>query len=629
MEQNSHSLTTRRRTVYGSRWGWWRLPPALLGGLAIGATVAVADVTITAASRGGSMTRPPVTALPTAGKWAGSVSAYPLPGTPTASPRSQLSFRGVRHGRVSVVGERSGKHPGRIIAHRDGRGFSFLPKENFRPGEEVRVSTELAVRGAAGGDYTFTVARQLHEPPPDPSGGQPQMGPRLASKYRHFVTRPDLRPPKITVSRPAGPETANGHVFHTPKAGSTEADQEGPMIVDDRGAVVWFRPLDGSRAADFTVERYRGEQVLLWWQGDVRYVAGDDRLVILDHRYQTVASIRSQGYADIDGHEVSLTPRGTALFFVKNPVMWDVPGDGLGERPVLDEVIQEVDVATGRVLFEWHSLGHIRVRETATDAHTDVESPWDWLHANSIQLAPGGDIIISARHTSAVYRIDRETGRVAWRLGGKRSDFTMAPGTRFTFQHDARLRPDGTLSLFDNANGGEVSRGIVLGLDRRAAIATLEREYWNPADELSVAEGNMQILPNGNVFIGWGDRPGYTEYSPDGEVVYDAQPAEGVESYRAYRFGWRGYPATRPAIALRPADGNRTDVYVSWNGATEAASWQVLAGPSSQRLRPVASAPQRGFETRITVSTKADYVAVRARDATGDILRTSPAQQAP
>ncbi|MPY85108.1 MAG: hypothetical protein GEV00_17700 [Actinophytocola sp.] len=428
------------------------MPPALLGVLAIGAAVVVTDVTITAASRGGSMTRPPVTALPTSGKWTGSVSAYPLPGTPTASPRSELSFRGVRHGRVSVVGERSGRHPGRIVAHRDGRGFSFVPKENFRPGEEVRVSTDLAVRGAEGGDYTFTVARQLHEPPPDPSGGQSQMGPGLASKYRDFVTRPDLRPPKITVSRQAGPETGNGYVFHTPKDGSTEADQEGPMIVDDRGAVVWFRSLDGSRAADLTVERYRGEQVLLWWQGDVRYVAGDDRLVILDHRYRMVASIRSQGYADIDGHEVSLTPRGTALFFVKNPVMWDVPGDGLGERPVLDEVIQEVDVATGRVLFEWHSLGHIRVRETATDAHTDVESPWDWLHANSIQPAPGGDIVISARHTSAVYRIDRETGRVAWRLGGKRSDFTMAPGTRFTFQHDARLRPDGTLSLFDNAN---------------------------------------------------------------------------------------------------------------------------------------------------------------------------------
>ncbi|MPY85107.1 MAG: hypothetical protein GEV00_17695 [Actinophytocola sp.] len=170
---------------------------------------------------------------------------------------------------------------------------------------------------------------------------------------------------------------------------------------------------------------------------------------------------------------------------------------------------------------------------------------------------------------------------------------------------------------------------MVLGLDRRAAIATLEREYWNPADELSVAEGNMQILPNGNVFVGWGDRPGYAEYSPDGEVVYDAQPAEGVESYRAYRFGWHGNPATRPAIALRPADGDRTDVYVSWNGATEVASWQVLAGPSPQRLRPVASAPNRGFETRITVSTKADYVAVRARDAAGDTLSTSPARQAP
>ncbi|MPY76949.1 MAG: hypothetical protein GEV04_00355 [Actinophytocola sp.] len=601
--------------------------------------VPVVLVMVLAADRGGSeVSRPPVKALPTSGEWAGSVSVYPLPGTLTASPQTEVSFRGVsggRHGKVSVVGEKSGKHKGRIALHRDGRGFSFVPERSFRPGEEVRVRTGLALRGAEDGDYAFTVARPFHLPDPNVPEQPPAMGPGLASKFHDFVTRPDLRPPKVTVARPAGSTAGNGHIFHTPKNRASWADQEGPVIVDEHGEAVWFRPLDGARAADFKVDRYRGEKVLLWWQGHVRHSYGEDRLVILNDRYETVARVKSRGYADIDGHEVRLTPNGTALFFVKNPVLWDVPGDGMGQRPVKDEVIQEVDVATGRVLFEWHSLGNIGVLETYAAAPGSGE-PWDWLHANSIELAPDGDVVISGRHTSAVYKIDRETGRVVWRLGGKRSDFTMGPGTTFSYQHDARIRPDGSITILDNANGvpnpqgTDVSRGIVLKLDREpAATATLAREYSHPADDLSVAEANMQTLPNGNLFIGWGHVPGYTEYTQDGEVVYDVRLPDGIESYRSYRFDWHGHPTTKPAIALRPADGDRTRVYASWNGATEVTRWQVMAGPSPQQLRPIASAPKRGFETRITVSTNADHIAVRALDTNGDPLRTSPTRKRP
>lgn len=568
--------------------------------------------------------------------WAGSASVYPLPGTLTASPRTEISFRGVSagdHGPIKVVGKKSGKHPGKIVPHRDGQGFSFVPRKNFRQGEEVRVRTDLSLRGARGGDYTFTVARGFHVPDPNPPDRQPKLGARLAPKFHDFVTRPGLHPPKVDVLNPAGPQTAEGHIFYTPKNRTTRADQEGPMIVNDQGKVVWFHPLKGKRAADFAVDHYRGEKVLIWWQGQIRHSFGKDRLVILDEHYKPVARVKSQGYADIDGHEVKLTPRGTALFFIKNPVMWDVPGDGKGKRPVMDDVIQEVDIATGRVLFEWHSLGHIDVQETYTLSDTYIDRPWDWLHANSIELDRNGDIIMSGRHTSAVYKIDRESGRIVWRLGGKRSDFEMGPGTTFSFQHDARIRPDGTITLFDNANGRpdpagtDVSRGIALELDKEEMTASLVQEYEDPQGGMSTAESNMQTLPNGHVFIGWGNRPGYTEYTADGEVVYDAGLAEEMESYRSFRFTWHGHPTTDPAIALRKARGERTHVYVSWNGATEVATWQVVAGPSPERLHPVTVAPKRGFETRITVKTKADYVAVRARGETGEILATSPVKR--
>ncbi|MPY99037.1 MAG: hypothetical protein GEU97_13755 [Actinophytocola sp.] len=625
-------MTTRENADVGrgrSRWRWWWVPLALV-------TASAVAVVLFTAVGGGEPAKPlpPVKTLPSSGKWSGTTSAYPVPGMSTALPRTEIAFRDVprdERGQIAVEGARSGKHKGRIVDHPDGEGFSFVPKGRFHPGEEVRVSTDLAVRGDDDGDFTFTIARKFHDPVSSPSGPPQELTPEQAANYQKFATRPDLLPPKIDVVQPSGSKTSDGLIFHTPKDRSTRADQEGPMIVDDQGEVVWFRPLNGKRAADFKVSEYRGEKVLLWWQGQIRHSHGPDRVVILDERYETVARVTPTGYDDIDGHEVLLTPRGTALMLIKNPVMWDVPGDDRGKRPVIDCVLQEVDVETGRVLFEWHSLGNIDVNETYAKSEHYLDRPWDWLHANSIEVDENGDFLISARHTSAVYKIDRETGRVIWRLGGQRSDFEMGPGTTFSFQHDARVRPDGTITILDNAHGApdppdtDVSRGIVLRLDREKAEATLVREYREPNDGMSTAEANMQDLPDGNVFIGWGTNgiPGYSEYTHDGELVYDARLPESIESYRSYRFPWRGRPTSDPAIEVR--DGKR--VYASWNGATDVDRWQVLAGPSRQTLRPIATASRDGFETRIDVATKAKFIAVRAKDADGKTLGTSSARR--
>jgi hypothetical protein len=222
-----------------------------------------------------------------------------------------------------------------------------------------------------------------------------------------------------------------------------------------------------------------------------------------------------------------------------------------------------------------------------------------------------------------------------WRLGGKKSSFRMESGTRFAYQHDARRQPDGTITLFDNGADPKVhpeSRGIALKLDTRRATrghrgpsATVSREWTHPKKVLAGSQGNMQTLPNGDRFVGWGAQPNLTEFSSSGRVLFEAALAAPATSYRAYSFPWNATPSGKPAIATTVQTGGKVTVYASWNGATNVARWRISAGPSPQSLTRIATATPTGFETASKVSTHDKYVAVQAEDSSGRLLGTSQA----
>ena len=201
----------------------------------------------------------------------------------------------------------------------------------------------------------------------------------------------------------------------------------------------------------------------------------------------------------------------------------------------------------------------------------------------------------------------------------------MGPGTRTSFQHDARRQRDGTLTVFDNGNMSEVeqSRAIVLELDEEAMTAKLVREYTHPDKVRSATQGNLQVLPDGNVFVGWGSAPLLSEFGHEGGLLFSAAFPEEGESYRAFRFPWKGLPKDDPDLVARRGPEDRVTLYVSWNGATEVATWRVLAGPSPDRLEEIVSAPRKGFETAIVVRTTETYVGVQARDRSDRVLGTS------
>ena len=445
-------------------------------------------------------------------------------------------------------------------------------------------------------------------------------GTAATASSRHFRTRPDLRPPQVTIlHRSSG--TSPGYVFLAPKS---KVAQAGPLIIDDSGQVVWFDPRP-RRVEDFKVQTYRGKPVLTWWEFGGAYT-------IMDSSYRVIKVVHAGNRLIGNNHDFQVTPQGTAYMTISHKVTYDLSSVGGPRRGyLLEGVVQEVSVATGRVLFQWDSASEISPKESYLPirrAGVDKD-PYDYFHINSIQVESNGNLLVSSRNTHAVYEIRRSDGAILWRLGGKKSDFTFGPGARFAWQHDARRQPDGTLTLFDNnadtLEKGLQSRALVLRLDLATHRVTLVRAYAHRPPLLSASQGNQQRLPDGHVFVGWGSNPYFTEYTADGRVLLDGRFHTGGGSYRAFRFLWVGRPTTRPAIAVDYATNGQTRVYASWNGATQVARWQVLAGPDAQHLSIIASAAKSGFETALSVRTSSPYVAVRALDAQGAVLGNSPA----
>src|SRR5215217_2970990 len=453
----------------------------------------------------------------------------------------------------------------------------------------------------------------------------PSASPAHQEQVWAFRSRPDLSPPAVEVTKKAH-HTAPGYIFVAPEKSLTR--QGGSMIVDDSGEVVWFRPLQGrnGRAHDFKVQSYRGNSVLTWMDGVNEYV-------IFDQSYREIARISAgNGYYG-DHHEFLISPQDTALILIYSPVPWDLSSiGGLKNDRVWQGIVQELDIETGKVLFEWHSLEHVGLDETYATVSQDGRPGLDYFHANSIEVDHDNNLLVSARQTFTVYKIDRNTGEIIWRLGGKNSDFKMGPGTRFAFQHDARRHRDGTITIFDNGTtifhdtvpeAVEESRAIVLKLDERKMSATLLREYTHPDKQYADAAGNMQLLPNDNVFIGWGRALLFSEFSKDGQLLFDAKLPPPNRSYRYLRFPWSAQPNYRPAAVAERISKKELEVYASWNGATEVSSWEVLAGPRPDQLEPLGSVDRNGFETALSVKSPHPYVAVRAKDRSGRVLGTT------
>jgi Arylsulfotransferase (ASST) len=558
------------------------------------------------------------------------VDVSPEPGTDTANPDTQISFLGTdvtNIRKVSVTGSESGEHNGRLYGYSQGGGGSFVPDKPFTRGERVSVQAVLGA-GKAGKQTAF----DFRVDTPYPTGSvaafpNPQAAP---ADYQSFDTLPGVQAPILSISVPDH-DPAAGDILTTNGPGP---GQYGPLIYTPQGQLVWFDKLSrGETAEDLNEQTYEGQRDLTWWKGRVLSLGfGQGEDIVMNSRYQTIATVRGGNGLRADLHDFQIAPHNIAYITAFNPIRCDLSSvKGARNGTITDTAIQEIDMKTGLVRWEWHSLDHVVAEQSETEASTD-STPWDWFHLNSIDLEPDGDIFISARSTWAGYQLEAATGKILWRLGGLQSSFKMGRGTETAWQHDGRILPDGDVTFFDDGSNPRIhnqSRAVRIALDFKTHEARLVSAYTHTNPPLLAAsQGNMQTLADQNTVVGYGGVPAISEYATTGTLLFDANLPFDMSFYRAFRFPWSGRPLSPPAVlADLNNTGEETIVHASWNGATEVSSWRVLAAARSQTLEVQATIPASGFESSTTLPDKYTRVAVQALDSAGRVLSTSQTVQ--
>lgn len=378
----------------------------------------------------------------------------------------------------------------------------------------------------------------------------------------------------------------------------------------------------------------------------------------MDNNYRIVKTVESSGAgASSDMHEFKMTPFSngtTVLMTVYQPRMYDLTNferygikNGMGW--IVEGVFQEVEIESGRVVFEWRSLDHMDPSTSwtypgTTDTSGDglhEDTPWDYFHINSIDKNVDGDYLISARHMSGIYKLSGVDGHIMWEMGGANPTFEQT-NFNFSYQHHARWVSENDthtlLSFYDNASNAwnstnVFSHGWIISIDHIANTATMIKEWGAPEPEgglLSASQGNLQLLPNGGCHIGWGEHAYFSEHTAQGSAVMYAKLADrasNVMIYRSYKANWTAQPLTKPALwtySRRNLESDGMMFYVSWNGATEVRSWNFYtAQNASGPFTSVGNAKKTGFETAFHLANTTDWAYAEAVDEHGRPLDRS------
>lgn len=350
-------------------------------------------------------------------------------------------------------------------------------------------------------------------------------------------------PPVTVLTDKVG--TGGGDVFVSPSSGTDKYASGVEILSPDGKKVVWSHAVPtGQEAADFRKQTYEGKPVLTWWQGTGLGGLSDGVDYIYDSHYRKIGEVRSgNGYA-ADGHEFLITPRNTALVISYAEATADLTSiGGPADQRVINGIVQEIDIRTGRVLFQWNSADHVPYAQSEQPLPASASTPWDWFHLNAVKLDTDGNLLLDARDTWTSYKVARHTGRILWQLGGKNSSFTLtagpgqvlnSAGTIFAWQHDPQPLGNGNYTFFDNESAGTANTGsgavselpysrvVTVHLNERTHEATLVRSVDQLTKLSASSQGNAQTLRNGDLVVGWGSLPYVSEFSRSGALLFNA-----------------------------------------------------------------------------------------------------------
>ncbi|KAI5866072.1 ASST-domain-containing protein [Durotheca rogersii] len=456
-----------------------------------------------------------------------------------------------------------------------------------------------------------------------------------------FKSRSDLAPPRLNITIPATREVEKGYLFVSPFAGYPDTPTEqhgprqaGPYIFRDNGDLVWSGyGIYSIWATNFQAGRWRGKDILYSFEGDHNpgYGHGHGHVTFLDNHYETIRELRAGNHKLIDKHEFHIVNQETGLVQIYQPVARDLAAWGASPQQqwIVNAIIQELDIATGKLLFEWASLDHVSPDEAILPINPgqagsgyNSSDAWDYFHINSVDKDVDGNYLISARDACSIHKINGTDGEIIWKLNGKDSSFKVPKNAEFCFQHDARFLSQyddvEVISLYDNSahgtehgTGSEVhtaptSSGKIIKVNTTSWEAELVQAFFPPDGLLSKSQGSTRILPNGNAIVNWGSSGAVTEFLANGTPIFHAyldsgELGIGVENYRGFRYNWTGLPTEDPAIVALESDEGIT-AYVSWNGDTETRAWRFYAQTDEKGSRKFLGEVERvSFETSLPI----------------------------
>jgi hypothetical protein len=359
-------------------------------------------------------------------------------------------------------------------------------------------------------------------------------------------------PPPLSILT-SSPFVAEGGDFFISPFGDASTYANGPEIVNSQGNVVWFQAVPaGEEASDFRVQTYNGQPVLTWWQGTGLGGLSNGTDYIYNDHFQQIATVNAGNGLSADGHEFLITPWNTALILSYTTATANLTSiGGPADQTVINGVVQEIDIATGKVLFQWNSEDHVPFSQSEQPLPASASTPWDWFHINAVKLDTNGNLLIDARDTWTTYEVNPFSGNIIWQLGGKDSSFKLqaAPGQTFdsageifAWQHDPEALGNDTYTFFDNDSAGTpllpYSREVTVRLNPWTKVATLVASDNQPEGLSAASQGNAQTTPEANKVVGWGALPYFSEFSPSGNLIFNAEFPAGVNTYRAYQFPW-------------------------------------------------------------------------------------------
>ncbi len=469
----------------------------------------------------------------------------------------------------SVRGSKSGSIGGRIVLSDDAKTLLFFPEKNFLPSEIISVSVKNGLHATSGAELdsvhiNFTVsplstpekkaldqkAIALYNPSSQLSGMKKASAGGKASGNIGASSALTLPLPVINISTQPSP----GVILLSPWYGTLTATGTIAVFSDNQFILV----IDNTCQPIFDASTiYRAFDFKLQPNGTLSYF--DEYLssnIVMNLNFQMVDTYTCGNGYQTDPHDFLLFPNGHALILGLDPELMDMSSivtGGDSNATVIGFVIQELD-RLKNVIFQWRSIDHFKVTDATHEDLTAVTI--DYAHANALTLDADSNIIVSTRHMDEITKIDRITGNIIWRWGGKNNQFTFTNDTiGFSHQHCINYIDNGNFTLFDNGNfhTPQFSRALEYRLDEQAKTAALVWQFRHTPDVYANSMGSVERLSNGNTFIGWGASDlAATEVSPDGSTVYEIQFPDNFFSYRAMKIPW-GTGTSTPVTLEVPA----------------------------------------------------------------------------